>query len=153
MYRYMVSVVCGILISMGSFGQDAGMEGILQQISQNNRQLKAYQSFIASQNVGNKFENNLPDPQASVYYLPFGEHDTDNYYEYQISQQFEFPTFYAARSKRIDKQQELLELEYKSIRQEVIFRCTPSLLIVFGLLTEDTKGTAVGGMSLLFWTV
>ena len=128
MYRYMVSVVCGILISMGSFGQDAGMEGILQQISQNNRQLKAYQSFIASQNLGNKSENNLPDPQASAYYLPFGEHDTDNYYEYQISQQFEFPTVYAARSKRIDKQQELLELGYEAMRQEILLQAKKQLV-------------------------
>lgn len=128
MYRYMVSVVCGILISMGSFGQDAGMEGILQQISQNNRQLKAYQSFIASQNLGNKSENNLPDPQASAYYLPFGEHETDDYYEYQVSQRFEFPTVYAARSKRIEKQKELLELEYKSMRQEVLLDAKKQLL-------------------------
>lgn len=128
MYRYMVSVVCGILISMGSFGQDAGMEGILQQISQNNRQLKAYQSFIASQNLGNKSENNPPDPQASAYYLPFGEHETDDYYEYQVSQRFEFPTVYAARSKRIEKQKELLELEYKSMRQEVLLDAKKQLL-------------------------
>lgn len=128
MYRYIVSVVCGILISMGSFGQDAGMEGILQQISQNNRQLKAYQSYIASQNLGNKSGNNLPDPQASAYYLPFGEHISGDYYEYQVSQQFEFPTVYAARSKRINEQQELLELEYDVMRQEVLLQAKKQLL-------------------------
>lgn len=128
MYRYMVSVVCGILISIGSFGQDGGMEDILQQISRNNRQLKAYQSFIASQNLGNKSENNLPDPQASAYYLPFGGHETDDYYEYQISQRFEFPTVYAARSKRIEKQKKLLELEYKAMQQEVLLAAKKQLL-------------------------
>lgn len=120
MYRYMVSVVCGILISITSFAQDTGIDDILKEISQNNRQLKAYQAFIASQNLGNKTENNLADPQASAYYLPFGEHETDIYHEYQVTQRFEFPMVYGARSKRIDKQKELLELEYKSMRQEVI---------------------------------
>lgn len=128
MYRYIVSALCGFVISIGSFAQDTGMDGILQEISRNNRQLQAFQSFIRSQNLENKTENNLPDPQASAYYLPFGEHETDNYYEYQISQQFEFPTVYAARSNRIDKQQELLELEYNAMRQEALLQAKKQLL-------------------------
>ncbi|AVR46534.1 TolC family protein [Christiangramia fulva] len=128
MYRNIVSAVCGILISIGSFAQDAGMDGILQQISRNNRQLKAYQSYMASQNLGNKSENNLQDPQVSAFYLPFGEHQTGDYSEYQVSQQFEFPTVYGARSKRIEKQKELLELEYETVRQEVLLNAKKQLL-------------------------
>jgi len=128
MYRNIVSVVCGILISIASFAQDTGMNSILQQISQNNRQLKAYQSYIASQNLGNKTENNLQDPQVSAFYLPFGEHQTGDYTEYQVSQQFEFPTVYGARSKRIDKQKELLELEYETLRQKILLNAKKQLL-------------------------
>ncbi len=128
MYRYIVSAVCGLLISIGSFAQNIGMEGILKEISQNNRQLKAYQSYIAGKNLGNKTENNLQDPQVSAFYLPFGEHQSGDYYEYQISQRFEFPTVYGARSKRIDKQKELLELEYKMMRQKVLLKAKKQLL-------------------------
>ncbi|MDR9457649.1 MAG: TolC family protein [Salegentibacter sp.] len=128
MYRYIVSAVCGFLISIGSFAQNTGMENILKEISQNNRQLKAYQSFIAGKNLGNKTENNLEDPQVSAFYLPFGEHQTGDYYEYQISQRLEFPTVYGARNKRIDKQKELLELEYKMMRQEVLLKAKKQLL-------------------------
>ncbi|MBZ9731357.1 TolC family protein [Salegentibacter sp. JZCK2] len=128
MYRYIVSAVCGFLISIGSFAQNIGMEDILKEISQNNRQLKAYQSFIAGKNLGNKTENNLQDPQVSAFYLPFGEHQTDDYYEYQISQRFEFPTVYSSRSKRIHKQKELLEMEYKMMRQEVLLKAKKQLL-------------------------
>jgi outer membrane protein, heavy metal efflux system len=128
MYRYIVSAICGILISIGSFAQSPGIKDILNQISKNNRELKAYQSYMTSQNLSNKTENNLQDPQVSVYYLPFGEHETDDYYEYQVSQQFEFPTVYGARSKWIDKQKELLELEYKTKRQEVLLRAKKQLL-------------------------
>ena len=128
MYRRIVSAVCGCLISIGAFAQDTGMKGILKEISQNNRQLQAYQSFIASSNLGNKTENNLQDPQVSAFYLPFGENQTADYYEYEISQRFEFPTVYGARSKRIDKQMELLELEYKMMRQEVLLKAKKQLL-------------------------
>jgi outer membrane protein TolC len=113
---------------MGSFAQDTGMNGILQQISQNNRQLKAYQSYMASQNLANKSENNLQDPEVSAFYLPFGKHQTSDYTEYQVSQQFEFPTVYGARSKRIEKQKELLELEYETVRQEVLLNAKKQLL-------------------------
>ena len=87
MYRNIVSAVCGILISMGSFAQDTGMDGILEQISQNNRQLMAYQTYMDSQNLGNKTVNNLQDPEVSAFYLPFGKHQTSDYTEYQVSQQ------------------------------------------------------------------
>ncbi len=136
MNRYIVSAACGFLISFGSLAQDIGINGILEEISQNNKQLKAYQSFIASQNLGNKSENNLQDPQISAFYLPFGDHQTDDYYEYQISQQFEFPTVYSARSKRIEKQKELLELEYKTIRQEVLLDAKMKLLELQNLQTR-----------------
>jgi len=128
MYRNIVSAVCGILISMGLFAQDTSMNGILEQISQNNRQLKAYQSYMASQNLGNRTENNLQDPEVSAFYLPFGEHQTGDYSEYQVSQQFDFPTVYGARSKRIEKQKELLELEYETLRQEILLNAKKQLL-------------------------
>ncbi|NJW53291.1 TolC family protein [Salinimicrobium oceani] len=128
MYRYIVSAFCVFFISISSFSQDLSMNEVLMEIGQNNGQLKAYQSFIRSQNLGNKTENNLPDPQASAYFLPFGEHETEDYYEYQISQRLEFPTVYAARSKRIDKQKKLLELEYNAMRQEVLLQAKNELL-------------------------
>ncbi len=136
MNRYIVSAVCGLLISFGSLAQDTGINGILEEISQNNRKLKAYQSFIVSQNLGNKTENNLQDPQISAFHLPFGDHQADDYYEYQISQQFEFPTVYGARSKRIEKQKEILELEYKTIRQEVLQDAKMKLLELQNLQTR-----------------
>lgn len=126
MHKYLVSICLGYLITFGVQGQD--LDQVLQQIQNNNRQIKAYRSFMASRNLANKSENNLQDPQVSAFYLPFGEHETDDYYEYQISQQFEFPTVYGARSKRIDRQEELLELEYEKLRQEVLLDAKKQLL-------------------------
>lgn len=128
MYRYIVSAICGILISIGSFAQSPGVKGVLDEISRNNRQLKAYQSYMASQTLSNKTDNNLQDPEVSAFYLPFGEHETGNYSEYQISQRFEFPSVYSARSKRIERQKELLEFEYNAVRQEVLLNAKKQLL-------------------------
>tara|TARA_B100000678_G_C18204236_1_gene500701 strand:+ start:982 stop:1953 length:972 start_codon:yes stop_codon:yes gene_type:complete len=128
MYKYLVSICLGCLVTFGLKGQDLGVDQVLEQIQNNNRQIKAYRSYIASRNLANKSENNLQDPQVSAFYLPFGEHETDDYYEYQISQRFEFPTVYGARSKRIDRQEELLELEYEKLRQEVLLNAKRQLL-------------------------
>ncbi|WP_373056332.1 TolC family protein [Zunongwangia sp. H14] len=128
MYRYIVSAICGILISIGSFAQSPGVKGILNEISRNNRQLKAYESYMASQTLSNKTDNNLQDPEVSAFYLPFGEHETGNYSEYQISQRFEFPSVYSARSKRIERQKELLEFEYNAMRQEILLNAKKQLL-------------------------
>lgn len=128
MYKNIVSAFCGCLLAFGLYGQDVSADGLLAQIGRNNQQLKAYRSFISSRNLGNKAENNLPDPHASAYYLPFGEHETDDYYEYQISQRFEFPTVYGARNKRIEKQEQLLELEYEGLRQDILLDAKKQLL-------------------------
>lgn len=128
MYKYVAYICFGCLISFGLQSQNIGVNQVLEQINKNNRQIKAYRSFMASRNLANKAENNLQDPQVSAFYLPFGEHETNDYYEYQISQKFEFPTVYGVRSKRIEKQEELLELEYEILRQEVLLDAKKQLL-------------------------
>jgi outer membrane protein TolC len=93
---------------------------VLRAIEQNNKELKTFQSLMESRSLEYKASNNLPDPQASAFYLPFGEHATGDYSEFQVSQSFEFPTVYAARGNWIDKQEQQLELEYARMRQEVL---------------------------------
>jgi outer membrane protein TolC len=128
MYRNIVSAICGCLLTLGLFAQNAQEETLLKQIEQNNKQLQAYQSYIGSRQLINKTENNLPDPQVSAFYLPYGEHATGDYSEYQISQGFEFPTVYAARGKQIERQKELLEHQYTQLRQEVLLIAKKQLL-------------------------
>ncbi|MDH5435953.1 MAG: TolC family protein, partial [Gammaproteobacteria bacterium] len=67
-----------------------------------------------------KSGNNLPDPQLGAYYLPFGEHSTGDYTEFQVSQSFEFPTVYSARGSLIEKQSTQFELDYLEKRQEIL---------------------------------
>ena len=120
MLKNIVFAFCGCFISVGLFAQTSGIESVLQEVEQNNKELKAMASYLESQRLELKSTNNLPDPQFGAYYLPFGEHSTGDYTEFQISQTIEFPSVYGARGSLIDNQSKQLDLEYKSKRQEIL---------------------------------
>jgi cobalt-zinc-cadmium efflux system outer membrane protein len=120
MLKNIVFALCGCFLSLVSKSQSVGIESVLTEIEQNNRELKAMQSFMESRQLELKSGNNLPDPQLGAYYLPFGEHSTGDYSEFQVSQSFEFPTVYGTRSSLINEQKIQLDLDYKSKRQEIL---------------------------------
>ncbi|MGM1056171.1 MAG: TolC family protein [Bacteroidota bacterium] len=120
MNKHIVSAICGCLFFVHGFSQDKNIEEVLNEIEQNNTELKGYKSFIESQQLENRSNNNLPDPQLSSYYMPFGNNATGDYTEYEISQSFEFPTVYGARSKWNDLKSTQLQTSYAKKRQEIL---------------------------------
>jgi outer membrane protein TolC len=128
MNKHIVSAICGCLFFVNGFSQDKNIEELLNEIEQNNTELKGYKSFIESQQLENRSNNNLPDPQLSGYYLPFGDNATGDYTEYEISQSFEFPTVYAARGKWNESKLQQLESAYSKKRQEVLLKAKNTLL-------------------------
>ena len=120
MYKKIVFAFCGYLISFGLFAQNSEIEKVLQEVEKNNKELQAFLSLIESKKLELKSLNNLPDPQLGAFYLPWGDHNTGDYSEFQISQTFEFPTVYSSRKSLIKRQQTQLELEYKSKRQAIL---------------------------------
>ena len=108
------------LLECNVFSQYAGVEEILVQIEQNNIELKAFQSYIDGQKLQNKSGNNLPNPELIGYYLPFGEHQSGDYTEFEISQSFEFPSVYGARNILISLKAEQLQTVFTKKRQEVL---------------------------------
>ncbi len=130
MYKNLVSALCGCLCFVGGFAQTYTTGGLLDGIAQNNAELKAYRAFIESRQLENKSGNNLPDPQLSAFYLPYGDNSGADYTEYQISQSLEFPTVYAARGKWNDLQGQELETEYARRRQELLVKANKLLVDV-----------------------
>jgi outer membrane protein, heavy metal efflux system len=123
MYKKLALVLCGYLLPyMGSAQIPTSAGGMLQEIENNNPELKAFASLLESRQLALKAGNNLPDPQAGAFYLPWGEHPAGDYTEFQISQTLEFPTVYGARGKLIDQQQKQLALEYARKRQEILLQ-------------------------------
>lgn len=116
------------LLSFAVNAQTNDITRILQEIENNNKELQAYSSLMESKKLELKAGNNLPDPQAGAYYLPWGEHNTGDYSEIQVTQSFEFPTVYGARSNLIKKQQGQKELEYASRRQAVLLPAKKAIL-------------------------
>jgi cobalt-zinc-cadmium efflux system outer membrane protein len=128
MYKHIVFAICGCLFFINGFSQSSTIEKLLEEIEQNNTELKGYQSYINSQQLENKSTNNLPDPQFSGFYLPFGKKTTGDYTEFQISQSFEYPTVYAARDKWNLSKTEQLESAFAKRRQELLLKAKNILI-------------------------
>lgn len=133
-----VFALCGCLFYANGFSQTRTIAELLCEIEQNNTELKGYQSFTESQQLEYKSANNLPDPQVSGYYLPFGTHQTGDYTEFEISQSFEFPTVYAARNKWNGLKTEQLQTVYAKKRQEVLLKAKNGVLNLYFL--QKQKG-------------
>ncbi len=120
MYKNIVFALCGCLLWFGGITQTTSIGSILQQVEQNNRELKALSAYVESKSLELKTGNNLPDPQFGAYYLPFGGHSSGSYTEFQISQSVEFPKVYSARESLIIEQTAQLKLDYQVKRQEIL---------------------------------
>lgn len=140
MFKNSVLAICVCVFSFDAAAQSIGLMPILQEIEQNNASLKAFSSLIESERLVLKTENNLPDPQAGAFYLPFGDHSTGDYSEFQITQSFEFPTVYGARSNLIETQVSQNVLRYKLKRQEILH---PAVQLLHQLVFLDKKRSVV----------
>jgi outer membrane protein TolC len=120
MYRLSLALIGLILTLNPLIGQFNTIEDVLQQVVENNKTLIAFEASMQKDKLSYKTLNNLPDPQFLAYYLPFGEHNTNDYTEFEISQRVEFPTVYSARKDWILKQEERLKTEYQKLKQEVL---------------------------------
>ncbi|NDV65631.1 TolC family protein [Bacteroides sp. 224] len=88
-----------LFLTMGAQAQTSSIDRILNEIEQNNKELKANESLIQSQKLEAKTDNNLPDPTVSYAHL-WGKKNSDaTVSEMVISQSFDFPTLYASRHK------------------------------------------------------
>jgi len=120
MYKKTVFAFSVYLFSSAVNAQTNDITRILHEIEQNNKELQAYSSLLESRQLELISGNNLPDPKAVVYYLPWGDHITSDYTEIQVTQSFDFPTVYGTRKALIEKQKQQMQLEYDALRQEVL---------------------------------
>ncbi|PCE63040.1 TolC family protein [Sediminicola luteus] len=117
-----VFACCGYFFAMGLFGQSPGLQEVLRSIEQNNTGLQALASQMEGESLALKSENNLPDPEITGYYLPWGNHSTGNYSEVELSQSMDFPTVYGKRGQWIEQQKNLLGLHYALERQNILLK-------------------------------
>lgn len=111
-----------VAVAALSYGMmDAGdIDPVLQEIERNNLELKALRSENRASVLDMKGENSLEAP--SVEYSPFFRNGVSGVAssELVVSQEFDFPTMYAARNKSVKLQQEALDYEYQAARRNVL---------------------------------
>lgn len=120
MFKKIAFAIGVCLFSLMSFAQDNDVARALQEVEQNNNELKAFTNRVKSKQLEMKASNNLNNPEVGAYYLPFGTHNSGDYIEFQISQSFEFPTVYAARKNLIKQQNADLSLAFEEKRQVIL---------------------------------
>lgn len=139
MYKIYKLILCICFLSSPLFSQSEDPNDVLKSIEQNNRQLKAYRLFVKSEVLQQKALNNFSDPEVKAYYLPITSNPTiPNYSEFEISQSFEFPTVYSARSKWISSKEEMLTNSYQELRQNILLQAK-KLMIRLSFLNEQLK--------------
>lgn len=104
--------------------QITDLQQLLVRVENENQDLKAFREQLKAQEFHLKATNNLADPQISAYYLPFGEHATPDYWEFEITQTVDFPSVYKARSRWIQQKTERQKLEYEALRREKLLEAS-----------------------------
>ena len=130
MYKKTVFAISVCLLSIAGVAQTSDIPGVLQEIESNNKELQAYSDLMESRQLALVSGNNLPDPIASAYYMPWGNHSGGSYTEFEITQSFEFPTVYGTRRDLIAKQKNQMTIEYDMLRQDVLLPDKKYLLSV-----------------------
>ncbi|RKZ58123.1 MAG: TolC family protein [Gammaproteobacteria bacterium] len=133
MYKKTVFAISVCLLSIAGVAQTSDITGVLQEIESNNKELQAYADLMESRQLALVSGNNLPDPVASAYYMPWGDHPGGSYTEFEITQSFEFPTVYGTRRDLIAKQKGQMAIEYDMLRQDVLLPAKKYLLEVIYL--------------------
>lgn len=115
--QYMIGVV-GLLLA-GSL-QAQNIADVLQSIERNNKELQAQLQLTEAAKMEVQTQNSLSDP--TIDYSPFFAKGVDGVAssELVVSQEFDFPTLYAARRQSGKLQQEVLDRQQQAVRRTIL---------------------------------
>jgi outer membrane protein TolC len=94
----------------------------LHYVEAHNPQLRAGRSQADTQKQLNRAGNNLPDPTISYSHLWAEKGSGESIGELIVSQQFDFPTLYAARSNVNRLKADALDADYDLLRQQILLQ-------------------------------
>ncbi|MGN0229951.1 MAG: TolC family protein [Muribaculaceae bacterium] len=152
-------------IALTSNASADGMSHILQQIKQNNTQLKVLNANIEAQTAEIRSSNNLSDPSIDGAYL-FGAGKVGDKWEIGVSQGFDWPGIYSARSKANNARIDAINRSYSKQQIEIITQAQNLCLEIIclnrriafeqrilanldSLYTKSIKGLEYGEISIL----
>lgn len=115
---YLYYIGCMSVFTAGMQAQS--IDEVLRQIEQNNKELQSQQHATRAAQLEVQTQNNLEDP--SVEYSPFYTKGITGMSssELVVTQGFDFPTLYAARSRSGKLQREALHRQYEATRRDIL---------------------------------
>ena len=130
------------------------IDSVLTAIESNNTSLKVLSSSNEAEMIGAKSSNNLGE--TSVQYSPFYANGVSGVAssELVVSQNFDFPTLYAARNKANKMKNEELAHQYNLARRDIRFDARTLCLDIIHLRKQQTlldKRTAIADSLMLLY--
>lgn len=98
------------------------IDNVLTEVEKNNTTLAAYRKSIDAEKIRNKTGLTPYDPEVEFNYLWGNPSAIGNRIDFSIKQSFDFPSVYYYKSQISDLKNEQSELEYKKLRNEVLFQ-------------------------------
>lgn len=117
MRKTVLTIATAFLCGSAAFAQN--IDGILRSIEENNPSLEAARLELKAGEYENLSERLLDDPEVEFNYLWGGE-EVGNRHDVSVSQSFDFGLLSGQRSRLANGKNELLAIEYKAARQEVL---------------------------------
>ena len=117
-------IIMTIIICGSTFAQTvpANIDDVLIAVEQNNTALKALKDEVEAQKLENKTGIYLPNPEVEFNYLWGNPDNIGNRNDISIRQTFDFPTVTGLKRKTSDKRNNLLELQYRAERLDVLLK-------------------------------
>ncbi len=110
------------LMVVFSLRAQENIKDILSEVEKNNQFLRAYASRLEVQRLNDRVENNLPDPEFEVEQLFSSTTKMGRESEMILSQEFEFPSVYAMRSRLNREKSESYEQQWAIARMDVLLK-------------------------------
>jgi outer membrane protein TolC len=98
------------------------IETLLTSIEQNNITLKALREKAEAQKLANKTDIFLTNPEIEFNYLWGSPNELDNRTDVNIKQKFDIPTITGMKNRIGNKQNRLIDLQYKADRIDILLQ-------------------------------
>lgn len=118
MKKIIVAITSILLFNSSLFSQNP-IESILKEIEKNNTTLSALQKRAEAEQIGNKTNIYLQNPEVEFDYL-WGNDIIGNEKYFSATQSFDFPTAYKYKKEISNIKNEQVELEYQKQRKDLL---------------------------------
>jgi outer membrane protein TolC len=120
--KYLLTIIAAITITGGSTFAQNNIDNVLISIERNNTSLKAIREDVDAQKLENKTGIYLPNPEVEFNYLWGYPGIIGNRNDVNVRQTFDFPTVTGMKKKISDKRNNLLDLQYKAERLDILMQ-------------------------------